>query len=234
MNQMRFLTPIRNRLSRRSRLARKHLRGVGLEIGALHAPTPLPRGVSVQYVDRLSSAELAAHYPELDSARFVPVDIVDNAETLEHVADRSQDFVVASHVLEHCEDPLGALSSWLRVLRPGGTVLLAVPNRDRTFDRSRDVTSWEHLVRDHEDGPCGSRSVHYLEWATLVEGKAGAVASDHALALEEGRYSIHFHVWDWNGFRDFLDRAQHYRRVHFRIDDVAHGGVEFLAAVRKT
>ncbi len=231
---MNLLSLIRTRWSRRGQLARKHLRGSGIEIGALHSPTPLGRGVTVQYVDRLNGQALADHYPELDHSQFVPVDIVDDAQTLGTIADRSQDFVVASHVLEHCEDPLGALASWLRVLRPGGRVLLAVPNRDQTFDRAREVTDWDHLVRDHEQDPAGSRAGHYLEWSTLVEGKSGETARQQARALEASGYSIHFHVWDWERFQDFLHRAQPYLDRSFAIDALSDRGGEFLAVLRKS
>ena len=231
---MSTLSRIRALSSRKSRLARKYLRGSGLEIGALHSPTQVRRGVAVQYVDRLSGQELAAHYPELDSSTFVAVDVVDDAETLESVGDDSQDFVIASHVLEHCEDPIGALENWLRVVRVGGYVLLAVPNRDRSFDRSRSVTTWEHLLRDHEGGPEGSRSQHYLEWATLVEGKAGDDARRQAMALEESRYSIHFHVWDWPGFRSFLGSFRDDAGARCAVDEERNGGQEFLSVLRRS
>ena len=41
---------------------------------------------------------------------------------------------------------------------------------------------------------------HYLEWARLVDARLGNIApaqvEDHAQAMEERGYSIHFHVWD--------------------------------------
>jgi 2-polyprenyl-3-methyl-5-hydroxy-6-metoxy-1,4-benzoquinol methylase len=41
---------------------------------------------------------------------------------------RELDLVVMSHVLEHMLDPVGALRATLTLLRPGGHLLLAVPN----------------------------------------------------------------------------------------------------------
>jgi ubiquinone/menaquinone biosynthesis C-methylase UbiE len=40
------------------------------------------------------------------------------------LADSSQDFVIANHLLEHLPDPIGALKEWYRVLRAGGTLFL--------------------------------------------------------------------------------------------------------------
>ncbi len=39
-------------------------------------------------------------------------------------------FVFASHVLEHLRDPLEALRDWLRVLKPGGHLIVLVPDED--------------------------------------------------------------------------------------------------------
>jgi ubiquinone/menaquinone biosynthesis C-methylase UbiE len=121
----------------------------------------------------------------------IAVDRVDDGERLTTVPDRSQDFVIASHFLEHCEDPVGTLAAHLRVLRPGGA--LALP------DRHRDATTLEHLVADHEQGPEASRAGHYREWARLVDLPLGnidaAEVEAHAAALEGRGYSIHFHCW---------------------------------------
>jgi SAM-dependent methyltransferase len=191
----------------RRRLARAVLRGRGVEIGALHSPFPLPPGASAVYVDRLPADQLRLHYAELGDAPLVPVDIVDDAETLATIPAASQDFVIASHLLEHCEDPIGAVLNWLRVVRPGGVVVLAVPDRRHSFDRTRPATPLAHVVRDHRDGPQGSREEHYLEWARAVEGRTGDDAPARAEELRRARYSIHFHVWDHDALAELLEHC---------------------------
>ena len=42
----------------------------------------------------------------------------------------SLDYLVVSHLFEHLVDPLEALEEWRRVLRPGGVVLLLMPDHD--------------------------------------------------------------------------------------------------------
>jgi SAM-dependent methyltransferase len=76
--------------------------------------------------------------------------LIGEAGRLEDVPDDSYDAVLASHVLEHLANPLGALSEWARVVRPGGHVLLIVPHRDGTFDHRRPATSLEHMREDAE------------------------------------------------------------------------------------
>jgi len=51
-----------------------------------------------------------------------------NAQFLDNVADGSFDFVFSSHCLEHMRDPAEALSNWIRVVKPGGHLVIAVPD----------------------------------------------------------------------------------------------------------
>lgn len=73
---------------------------------------------------------------------------VGEACALNGVSDASYEFVLASHVLEHTANPLRALHEWNRVLAPGGTVLVIVPNKFETFDHRRPLTSFEHVQAD--------------------------------------------------------------------------------------
>lgn len=60
-----------------------------------------------------------------------------DAHRLTGIGDGSYDFVYSSHVLEHLEDPTMALREWWRVLRPGGFMILYVPERDLYEKRQR-------------------------------------------------------------------------------------------------
>lgn len=54
-----------------------------------------------------------------------------DAMTLDTIAgDNVYDFVHSSHCLEHLTDPLCALWNWLRVIKPGGHVIVLVPDED--------------------------------------------------------------------------------------------------------
>ena len=50
---------------RRQALARRFLRGEGIEIGPLHQPLRLDPGLRVRYVDRMTVDALRSHYAEL-------------------------------------------------------------------------------------------------------------------------------------------------------------------------
>jgi SAM-dependent methyltransferase len=183
-------------LLRRKTIARSYLRGSGLEIGALHNPLKVPPGARVRYVDRLSAADLRREYPELAKQDLVRVDILDDGETLANVGDATQDFVIANHFLEHCENPIGAVGNMLRVLKPGGILYLAIPDKRYTFDVDRPVTPIEHLMRDFEEGPDWSRRSHYEEWTRLVKKVSDRARAEREVeTLMSTRASIHFHVW---------------------------------------
>jgi SAM-dependent methyltransferase len=214
----------------REDVARRYLRGSGLELGALHLPLRVPPHVCVRYVDRLRADELRRRYPEYAERWIVDPEIVDDAGTLASVAGASQDFVIANHVLEHMEDPIGALESWLRVVRPGGVLYLAVPDKRRTFDAQRPSTRVEHLERDHAEGPQWSRSQHYEEYARLAERVPEEDVEARAGTLERERVDIHFHVWTLPELLGFL----HSLDLPFDTELVQANANETLLILRRT
>ncbi len=84
----------------------KYLIGQGIEIGALSAPLATLPLVKVDYLDRLIAPQLRQQYPELETYPLVPVDILDDGKSLKTVKNNSQDFIIAHHFLEHCQDPI--------------------------------------------------------------------------------------------------------------------------------
>jgi predicted SAM-dependent methyltransferase len=215
----------------RREIAKRYLRGEGIEIGALHNPLEVPNSARVRYVDHLSVQELREHYPELADEPLVDVDVVDDGERLSEIANATQDFVIANHFLEHCEDPLGALGNMIRVLRPGGVVYLAVPDKRYTFDADRPVTPTEHLLRDHREGAEGSRRGHYEEWARLVDKVEKPEA--HATALLESGYSIHFHAWTQTELLEVLRTAADELELDFDVELMLKNGLEVIFVLRR-
>ena len=180
-------------------VADRHLRGYGLEIGALQDPLPLPRGASARYVDIAPTEELRRLHPRKARRHLVEVDVVDDGERLATIGDATQDFVAANHFFEHCEDPIGTLRNLLRVVRPGGVVYLSVPDKRHMFDRDRPATTLAHLERDHEHGPEGSRHAHYDEIVRVGIGAQGetAVAARVCSVHNSCRKSVCVQQWKW-------------------------------------
>ena len=163
---------------------------------------------------------------------LVEVDIVEDGENPTSIPDESLDFVIASHVIEHCEDPVGTIKSWLRVLRPGGKIFLVVPDRRRTFDRTREPTTAAHLLRDHREGPEGSREAHYREWVA-VSHPGDPEAARRAADLQEEGYRVHFHVWNPDEFADFVRVAADEEDLPIELKAVARNFREFIVVIEK-
>jgi predicted SAM-dependent methyltransferase len=218
----------------REALAAHYIRGHGIEIGALHNPLRVPRAAHVRYVDRMSRDDLRTHYPELVRKALVHVDIIDDGERLATVGDASQDFVIANHFFEHCEDPLSTLTQLIRVLRPGGVLFMCVPDKRYTFDSLRDVTPFDHLVRDCMEGPVWSRETHFREWVRFVEHIADDSAAGHRVKeLMTQGYSIHYHVWTLEDLAGLLLRAPAVTGVRYAIECIQLGDGEEVIVLRK-
>jgi predicted SAM-dependent methyltransferase len=189
----------------RWRLSEKYLHGRGIEIGGLYCPQRVAEGVQVQYVDRHPASELKWLYYEDSQYNCVEVNVIDDGEVLGTFDDGSLDFVIASHFLEHCQNPIGALEAHFRVLKPGGILYCVVPDPHSTYDATRERTPLEHVWRDYREGPDQSRQKHYQEWSTHVNKRTGFEFEAWWRLLDAGDYSIHFHVWEsWGLFELFL------------------------------
>lgn len=217
----------------RRRAARRHLRGRGLEIGALHSPMSVRRGVEVLYVDRLSTEDLRREYAEWSRAALVEVDVIDDGERLDKIEKESQDFIIASHMLEHCENPLGTMRQHLSKLKSGGVLFYIIPDRRGSFDAKRPLTPFEHLVRDDREGPEGSRWEHYVEFSRLANQSPEGQVESIARQMMEARSSIHFHVWEDSTFRTFLEGAADHLGQPFRIEQFELNHAEIIAVLRK-
>jgi SAM-dependent methyltransferase len=218
----------------RRRLAGQYLSGSGLEIGALHIPLRAPRKASVQYVDRFEVAELRRHYPELDGYDLVAPDIIDDGEALATVAAGSMDFIIANHMIEHCEDPIGTLQNMLGVLKPGGVIYMAVPDCRFTFDRDRERTTLAHLLRDHAVGPAGSRRGHYEEWAQHIDGAEDDEIPVRAAELELESYSIHYHVFTPANFLALLVHCRTELGLPLEVEALERNDHEFIVILSRS
>lgn len=226
-------TPIAPDIALRRQIAERYLTGSGIEIGALHLPLEVPTNATVRYLDRMTATDLKKHYPELGDYELVEVDIIDDGETLLSIADSSIDFVIANHMIEHCQNPLGTIEHHLRVLKPGGILYMAVPDKRYTFDCDRPTTSLEHLIRDAE-GPEWSMKSHFEEWNILVNKVPEdqvAVATQHLININ---YSIHFHVWTQVEFLELLLYCQNKLPFAFELELFQKNGMEFIVIISKT
>lgn len=218
---------------KRNRFIREYIKGNGIEIGALHNPIIVPEGATVRYVDRLNVEDLRNQYPELEKKNLVNVDIIDDGEQLDSVDDGSQDFVIANHFLEHCQNPIRTIENMLRVLNVNGILFMAIPDKRFSFDIDRPVTSYEHLEKDYAEGPEWSKKKHFEEWARLVDKIELEMELDKRVQqLLNMNYSIHFHVWTQNELIELMLNLK--KRFTFEIEMVCQNITEVVFIIKKT
>jgi SAM-dependent methyltransferase len=103
---------IARRLSQ-ANFATRYFRGAGVDIGGKPDPLALYREL----------------FPAVTEIRTWDWEDGD-AELMDSVPDESFDFVHSSHCLEHLVDPVRGLKNWFRVLKPGGHMVVIIPDED--------------------------------------------------------------------------------------------------------
>jgi SAM-dependent methyltransferase len=194
----------------------------GLEIGGPSVvfeggvrPLPIyPRVGSLDNCDFSRDTTWALHQ---ESYTFSPEkppgkSIFRDASDLSSIASHTYDFILSSHNLEHFANPVKALQEWKRVTRPGGGLILVLPNYSKTFDHRRTPTSVDHMFDDFERGTREDDLSHLPE-----------ILDKHDLGLDPGGGSaeefrrrsldnfnnrcLHHHVFDKANSRELLTRC---------------------------
>lgn len=218
----------------RESIARIYIKGKGIEIGALHTPLRVSKAAQVAYLDRMSIPELRKQYPELHSKNLVPIDIIDDGERLSKIPDGTQDFVIANHFLEHCQNPIGTIENILRILRKGGILYLSIPDKRFSFDKGRPVTSIKHLLRDYSDGPDWSKRGHFEEWAKYVGMIKDATEREQQVrSLMRSDYSIHYHVWTQTEIIELILIMKKRLNFEFEVELLVTHDEEVTAILKK-
>ncbi|HUS25903.1 MAG TPA: methyltransferase domain-containing protein [Nevskiaceae bacterium] len=216
----------------RALLGKRSIRGNGIEIGAAHMPLPVPDGVQVSYVDIATTPDLRKLWPEVGELDLVEVSIVDEGEKLDKIINASQDFVIANHFLEHCLDPIGAILTHHRVLKPNGTLFMAVPDKRHTFDVDRPTTTYQHLLQEHKHRDERFRHEHTEEYVRLAEKRSKGVEK-RVNELIKSDYRPHFHAWTQAEIIElFLNTIRDFKLL-FVFDTIMQNHHETIIILRK-
>lgn len=202
------------RLKTRNQL-KMHLRGKGVEIGALQNPLD----ISGLLVDE--------------------VKYVDDCETLNSIQNESLDFIIANHLFEHLSDPIGSLKRSHTKLANDGVIFLAVPDNNKTFDIERELTSLGHLVIDSKLD-VETRKVldrgHFYQWAIFVQKKKGKDSAQSAEQLIKEEYSIHYHTYTFESFKKIIKYINRGNEIAYKLKEysqVFKDGNEFIFILQK-
>lgn len=143
-------------------LAHRYLDGLkGIEIGgSAHNPF----GLDTINVDFYESMDTPFKEEEISRCgEALVVDVVAPGDALPF-PDKSFDFIISSHVIEHFFDPIKALKEWERVATK--YIFIIFPNKKRTFDKHRPLTTLEELIARHDGSIIneGNFDDHHSVW----------------------------------------------------------------------
>jgi len=235
----------------------------GLEFGPLDRPIVTRADGAVSYIDLMGTDTLRARYsrdPNIVGENIVPIDFVQGGRSVGETVGTAApfDYAVASHVFEHVPNPI----EWLRdvgsVLRPGGKLALALPDKRFIFDRRRRTTTFDRMldfyaskIAQATPGTIYDASANHSQVATPAQLWAGdpAVdlprpdgAKDSAFAvamdsLRSGRaVEVHCSVFTPYSFLDVLRATMRHGLIEFELETfrpTAISDMEFFVTLRK-
>lgn len=232
-----------------------HPAGLGLEIGPSHQPTfPKAQGFTVETLDYTTGDELRRRFAELgaDASVIEDPDYISDGRSVHEVIDQPgrYDFIFSSHVIEHMPDFVGFLESCEVLLKPGGVVGLAAPDKRYTFDAVRQLSTTGQVLQSHH-----YRRTRHTPWqafdfvADFVtmdardgwhEDDRGALADRNNVTLAKGLFDdairpdapyhdIHGWVFTPNSFRLILQDLHEAGMTRLRENRFAEsGGIDFF------
>jgi SAM-dependent methyltransferase len=194
-----------------------------VEIGTCGHPMRWPAGV------RLRTLDFDADPKRLRRECGVGAlpDIVDDAQRLATIPSASLDAIAGNHVLEHITNFLDAVRSWVRVVKPGGHVIFALPSMCKVDTGSGDwlrlAPQPQHFIDELNHPERASRhdeEVAVFRWGFLQAKKGRAKASldemepaeldANARAVHGKPGKGHVHIWTVRTLCDTLRLARHH------------------------
>src|SRR5580704_11223036 len=194
----------------------------GLEIGGPSEVfrrwySPLPIYDHIASLDNCDISRTTVWAAHTDAYNFSPSKapgktIFCDGSDLSSVVDHSYDFILSSHNLEHFANPVKALREWRRVTRPGGGLILVLPNYARTFDHRRTPTTVDHMFEDFERNTPEDDLTHLPEILDKhdisLDPGAGSAEEFRRRSLDNvNNRCLHHHVFDQTNSRELLTRC---------------------------
>jgi 2-polyprenyl-3-methyl-5-hydroxy-6-metoxy-1,4-benzoquinol methylase len=185
-SQQLFAFPTASEVSGRSAVMRTHInkRVKILEFGPLCNPIATKsEGYHVYSIDNASKLELTKRYAghnDIDISKIEEVDFIwKDADVLgaiptEHY--QTFDVVLISHVIEHIPNPIGFLQSLQKLIKPGGYVSVAVPDKRFCFDYFRPLATTGSWLEAMECGNAFHTRKTLFEFKSMAIARRGGIA----------------------------------------------------------
>lgn len=166
---------------------RKHIRHEmrGIEIGPFHSPiAPRKLGYNSIVLDVFDATELRRQAKVIPNLPFGSLDEIEDVDLLGSAGDIAElvagaygserfDYVVSSHNMEHLPDPIRFLQGCERILKPGGSISMAIPDRRFCFDFYRpltDLSEWLQAYDEKRRQPTEAQVFRHHAYQSLLRG----------------------------------------------------------------
>lgn len=227
------------------------MRGHGIDIGAFCNPFPVDYPTTIHYLDCKTVEEQKEILKDVDYSKVVKPHIIDDGEILSTIKDETYDFLCSSHQLEHCMSPLTALSNQLRIVKRGGYLFYALPDKNHTFDKKREVTPFSIFSQMYVSDPrvwdkLNNNVMSLQIWKQLVLNcydeylfnvdniSDASVRSQIGEQRFEKKLDIHFFAWDQTSVYEFFQRAKEYIfNSKYQIELFYKNGHEIMVVIKK-
>lgn len=195
------------------RYSMRWLRGRGIEVGAGASPTRLFGDATTTLADvDASLAYGGSRYDELFS--------LDDPELIARLGADTFDFAIASHVLEHVDSFLRGFKNLIDLVRPGGTVYIALPIKEYLHDRV-----WmPYFAFDHHIDEFSDRLKYADVHDRLIIGEHHTQHQGAPLAFaQHERFLHHKHNYDLHDWSSLLLRSLEFLETPAQLVDSGFG-----------
>jgi rhamnosyltransferase len=233
--------------------------GSGLEIGPLDKPLVSKKDGQIKYLDYLSRQELIArHKGSVDPEDMVEINYVNSPmNPLSEAIPEKFDYVVACDVLGYIPNMIAWLNELHKILKDGGYLYLAVPDRRYTFDIARPATPLSHFLDDYQQNVKTADFDHVFEHIYLKRDITTGDAWNNKVAdkinikrfsaedayqrtiyeMEPGKYpEVHCHVFTSQDFLNIVNTLIEMKLIDYTVhkfEDVSRPYNEFILILKK-
>jgi predicted SAM-dependent methyltransferase len=231
--------------------------GFGVEIGPSHSPiAPKREGFKVHVIDHTTREQLRHKYKTepVVLENIEEVDFVWSGQSYAELTGKPNfyDWVIASHVVEHSPDLIAVLADCDSLLKDGGVLSLAIPDKRLCFDHFRPITGLARIIDSHHAGNAIHSVGSVAEYFMNVVSKGGKGGWDaHSLgeyrffhsdkdalegmrAVREDKAYLDIHNWCFvpHSFRLVLDDLHTLGFTRLReVDFMPTAGFEFFVTL---
>lgn len=170
----------------------------------------------VSQLDNINFSSTTIWEGEINSSNFIVNgqimgnQFINDATDLSFLPDKTYDYILSSEMLQHLANPIKALNEWKRVLKEGSYLVLIIPNKEKTFDHLRNVTTLEHLISDFENETQEDDLTHLPEVLKYHDLSMDRLAGSYKQFKERCENNlkfrgIHHHVFNLNLVIELLE-----------------------------